>query len=304
MRRDDDCEWKMGYLRRGALIGAAVSVVACVGGAIAAAIWPHARPWLIGVSAAGAVGFIVAAFSRRYPYSKFSFRAAEHAKPAPPPDSPPFDRLHDLRSAGNIEAIKQLLDDLLEHDGHGVIAPEPVGYDESVRRAFTELVEPGGLMFNPPDHMQLRHTERVEVRLTRTLELTAELLEHLGGRGEPRLEEILTAPRMAVTLKGGGFQIEALSNDEEQSVLKDEITTWEFDIRAVKKGQQLLVMSVSLRIPMPGHLERKSVPVREAVIDVQVGVPALAWNFVSDYWQWFIGTGIAAAAVVVAVLYH
>ena len=159
-------------------------------------------------------------------------------------------------------------------------------------------------MFNPPDHMQLRHTERVEVRLARTLELTAELLEHLGGRGEPRLEEILTAPRMAVTLNGSGFQIEALSNDEEQSVLKDEITTWEFDIRAVKKGQQRLVMSVSLRIPMPCHLERKSVPVRESVIDVQVGVPALAWYFVSDYWQRFIGTGIAAAAVVVAVLYH
>ena len=267
----------MTYLRRVALIGAVVSVATCAGGAIAVAIWPHAWPWLTAIIAAGAIGFIVAVFSRRYRYPEIS-RSAGLTFTA---GSPPLQAAWVARPA----------------------VPQPIAYDESVRKAFTQLVKPGQLMFNPPDHMQLRHTERVEVRLTRTLELTAELLEHLGGRGEPRLEEILTAPRMAVTLNGDGFRITAFS-DEEQSVLKDEITSWEFDIRAVKKGQQHLVMSVSLRIPLSGYVEHKSVPVRESVIDVQVGVPALAWYFVSDYWQRFIGTGIAAAAVVVAVLYH
>lgn len=152
--------------------------------------------------------------------------------------------------------------------------------------------------------MQLAQTERVEVRLARTLALDTELLKHLRGTGEPQLEDIPTAPLMAVILKGDAFQITAYS-DEEQGVAQDGITTWEFDIRALKRGQQRLVMCVSLRIPVPGQpLEHKSIPVREATINVQVGAPALVGQFVARNWQWFIGTAIAIAAVVVAVLYH
>ena len=107
---------------------------------------------------------------------------------------------------------------------------------------------------------------------------------------------------MAVTLKGDGFRVTAYS-DEEQRVTQDEITTWEFDVQAVKRGQQRLVMSVSLRIPVPGQpLEHKSIPVREATINVYVGAPALVGHFVAANWQWFIGTAIAIAAVVVAVV--
>ena len=178
-----------------------------------------------------------------------------------------------------------------------------VAYDDLVRRAFAELVQPGRLLFNPPDRMRLGDTERVEVRLTRTLTLDAELLKDLRGHGEPQLEEIPTSPLMAVTLKGDGFQITPYS-DEEQSVTPEGITTWEFDIRALKRGQQRLVISVSLRIPVAGQpLERKSIPVREATIDVQVGAPALIAHFVSANWQWFVGTAIAIAAVLVAVLH-
>jgi hypothetical protein len=183
--------------------------------------------------------------------------------------------------------------------------PIPPGtYDDLVRGAFAELVKPGRLLFNPPDRMRLGQTERVEVRLTRTLELDAELLEQLRGRGKPQLEEIPAAPRMAVTLDGDGFRIKAYS-DEEQAVTQDGITIWEFDICGIKRGQQRLVIRVSLRIPVPGQsFECQSIPVRETTIDVQVGVPARVGHFVSSNWQWFIGTAIAVAAVVVTVLVH
>jgi hypothetical protein len=108
---------------------------------------------------------------------------------------------------------------------------------------------------------------------------------------------------MAVTLKGDGFQVTPYS-DEEQTVTPEGITTWEFDIRALKRGHQRLIISVSLRIPVAGQpMERKSIPVREATIDVQVGAPALIGHFVSANWQWFVGTAIAVAAVLVAVLH-
>jgi hypothetical protein len=178
-----------------------------------------------------------------------------------------------------------------------------VPYDTLVRSAFAETVHPGRLLFNPPDRMRLGQTERVEVRLARALTLDAELLEHLRGHGEPRLEEIPTAPLMAVTLKADGFRIEAYSN-EEQIVDREGITTWEFNICALKRGLQRLVICVSLRIPLEGRpFEYKSIPVREATIDVRVGKPALVGHFVTSNWQWFIGTAIAIAAVLVAVLH-
>lgn len=181
---------------------------------------------------------------------------------------------------------------------------QSVAYDELVRRAFAEMVQPGRLLFNPPGRMQLSQVERVEVRLARTLELDSELLQDLRGHGEPRLEKIPTAPLMAVTLKGDKFRIEALS-DEEQSVSQDRITSWEFDIRALERGRQRLVMCVSLRIPVPGEsAQHMSIPVREATIDVQVGMPALIGTFVAANWQWFVGTAIAIAAVIVTVLVH
>jgi hypothetical protein len=178
----------------------------------------------------------------------------------------------------------------------------PDVYDDLVRRVLAE--PPGRLLFNPPDRMQLGQTERVEVRVIRSLDLDAELLEGLRGHGEPRMEEIPTAPLMAVTLRGDGFRITSYS-DEEQGVSKDAPTKWEFDIRAEKRGQQRLVLSVSLQVLVPGWpSQRRSIPVREVTIDVQVGTPALVGHFVSANWQWFVGTAIAIAAVVVAALIH
>jgi hypothetical protein len=191
-----------------------------------------------------------------------------------------------------VQAISRMLD------------PRARVHDDWVRSALAELVHPGRLLFNPPDRMRLGETERVEVRLTRALELDAELFKELRGHGEPQLEEVLTAPLMAVTLTGDGFDITGHS-DEEQAVSPDGITTWEFDIRAAKRGQQRLFMSVSLRFPVPGlPLVHKSVPVRETTIHVQVGAPALVGLFVTGYWQWLVGTAIAVAAVVVAVIFH
>ncbi len=177
-------------------------------------------------------------------------------------------------------------------------------YDDLVRSAFADLVQPGRLLFNPPDQMQLGDTERVEGRLTRALHLDVELLENLRGHGESQMEDILTTPLMAVTLKGDGFKITPYS-DEEQRVAQDRVTSWEFDIRALKRGKQRLVICVGLRIPVPDEpFAHMSVPVREVTIDVHVGAAVFVGHFMSANWEWFIATAIAIAAVVVAVLYH
>jgi hypothetical protein len=176
--------------------------------------------------------------------------------------------------------------------------------EKLVRRVLADLVQPGRLLSNPPDRMRLGQTERVEVRLPRVLDLGAKLLEQLGGYGEPRLEEIETASRMAVTLTGDGFDITRHSQ-KEQAVSQDGVTAWEFDIRAVKRGQQRLFLSVSL-----GFRSRASpccaraCPVQVVTIHIEVGVPSLVGKFLSGYWQWLIGTAVAIVAVVVVVFFH
>jgi len=190
-------------------------------------------------------------FEPRPPRPDFSYESDFEDEPAHEPPlwfRPDFGDDAELRRAA-AEARRE-----------AVPGREAVNLQGVVHSAFTELVRPGRLLFNPPDRMKLGQTARVEVRLTRTLERDGELLEHLSGPGEPQVEEIPTAPLMAVTLKGDGFRVTAYS-DEEQRVTPDEITTWEFDVQALKRGQQRLVMSVSLRIPVPGQpLEHKSIP--------------------------------------------
>jgi PspAA-like protein len=182
----------------------------------------------------------------------------------------------------------------------GVLTPRP-GFEERLRHS---LGRPGRLMFNPPARMLLGETRRVEVRVAGALDIDEELMADLRGPGASRLEQIPTAPLMAVTLGGAGFTIESCS-DEEQSVAADAVTTWEYDIQARKRGEQRLIMSVRLRIPVRGRpAQRRSIPVREAVIDVQVRAPAVVGRFIAANWQWLTGTLIAVAAVVAAVLFH
>jgi hypothetical protein len=65
------------------------------------------------------------------------------------------------------------------------------------------------------------------------------------------------------------------------------------------------VIGVSLRIPIPASppsiAEHKSIPVREATVEVQVRAAAVV-QFASANWQWFVGTAIAIGGLVVGVI--
>jgi hypothetical protein len=252
-----------------------VFVMVVAGGTAAVAVWPHAWWWLVPLTAVIAI----------VPYAS---RLARNTLSSPPQQ----------------QEQKRL-------PASGPASPPPSeNYDDVVRWAVAELVQMGRLLFNPPKQMRLGQTKRVEVRVTRSLELDEELLKHLPGHDELEPETIQTAPKMAVTLKNvdDNFKIDPYS-DEEQDVYLDEITTWQFRIRALKPGQQLLVLSVSLRIPVQGKpVVHKSIPVFEARIDVQVTLPARVGLVISAAkWQWIIGTAVViviGVATVVATLYH
>jgi len=163
------------------------------------------------------------------------------------------------------------------------------------------VVTPGRLMFNPPDSMRLGTTERIEVRITRSpADLDDELRTNLVGRGHPQLRDVATSVSMEVTLRGSAFEVDVLSKPQ-QVVTDSDISTWEFDVRAVKRGMQSLQLCVNLRLLVDGQPDEwRSVPVMERTIDVQVSAPALVGTFIADNWQWLAGTGLGLAGVITA----
>jgi hypothetical protein len=155
-------------------------------------------------------------------------------------------------------------------------------------------------MWNPPESMPYQKTTRVEVRVARSAELDEELRTGLRGHGTPRLEDLATSPFMGVHLQGDGFRIDALS-EPDQPVEESGYAMWEFDVRPTSRGILTLQLCVSLRIPIEGRPdERRSVPVLERSVSVEVTTPVLIRRFMVANWQWIctsvVGLGGAIAA--------
>jgi hypothetical protein len=179
-------------------------------------------------------------------------------------------------------------------------APGGTDYDRRLREAIDGVVKRGRMVFNPPETMHLGAASRVEVRITRSTELDDVITSDLRGAAPPQLETIPTSVYMGVSLQGAGFDVAAFS-DEEQVVTDSDATTWEYEVVARKRGTQTLVLSVSLRIPVAGEPDRRrSVPVLERRIEVEVTKLELVGAFAKSNWQWIAGTVIGLAGAIAA----
>jgi hypothetical protein len=179
-------------------------------------------------------------------------------------------------------------------------APGGTDYDRRLREAIEGVVKSGRMAFNPPETMHLGEAVRVEVRITRSTELDDILTTDLRGAAPPQLESIPTSVYMGVSLQGAGFDVRAFS-DEEQVVTDSDATTWEYEVVARKRGPQTLVLSVGLRIPVAGEPDRRrSVPVLERRIEVQVTRLELVGAFAKNNWQWIVGTVVGLGGAITA----
>lgn len=149
---------------------------------------------------------------------------------------------------------------------------------------------PGRVLFNPPQEMKVGVKERVEVRITKTI--TEDLTVGLRGRGVPQIEEIKVGTLMKVRLMGDSFDMKALSH-EEQVVAGEGFTQWDWDVTPLKSGIQTLLLTVTVRIKIPGYGEEKiDYPVFERQIKVKVSPIYSTINFIKSYWQWIVSAMI------------
>ena len=173
-----------------------------------------------------------------------------------------------------------------------------MGEDDVVAVAVEERLRKlalGPILFNPPQEMTVGIRERVEVRISKSI--TDELTTGLRGRGEPQIEEIKVGTFMAARLTGDGFDVAALSH-EEQLVAAEGFTQWYWDAVPLKPGTRSLLLNVAIRIKLPSQdEERKDYPVFEKEIRVKVNLVYSTKNFLKSYWQWIVSTIIGSGVI-------
>lgn len=170
--------------------------------------------------------------------------------------------------------------------------PPTVTTPQEIARIIDEEIgklPTGTIVYNPPKEMTVGISERVEARISRE-EFHEELIQGLKGRGVPKVEDIEVGTAMKVRLIGDKFNILSLS-DEEQLVASSKYTQWAWDVIPLKAGSQVLHLSVTVIVPIPGHGDRQRTwPVIDKEINVKVNATHTMANWLGNNWQWFIST--------------
>jgi hypothetical protein len=178
--------------------------------------------------------------------------------------------------------------------------PEAEQLALAVSQAGDEL-ETGRILFNPPKRMSVGETERVEVRISQSID--KDLTRGLKGEGVPRTVRIKVGALMRVALTGNGFDIRPLNQHREQLVESSGFTEWAWDITALRGGHQTLVLAVSVRVPIPGPRDvHKDLRVLERRIRVGVNPVFSVTTWWQRNWKWTIGALLALLAGVPGLL--
>jgi hypothetical protein len=161
----------------------------------------------------------------------------------------------------------------------------------SIRAALADLRR-GRILFNPPERMKIGKREKVEVRISGSLEVSPEdLAKNLTGQGKIETEEIKVGSFMSVRLTGSAFEIVSVSH-EGQFVPEDGFAEWQWNVTPQKSGQQTLYLAATVRLKIPPFGEEvMDLPVFEKTIYVAVARIAAITQFLQNHWQW-IATAI------------
>jgi len=167
-----------------------------------------------------------------------------------------------------------------------VPTPKPTPSFQKIIEEELKKLSLGRILFNSPDVMKVGITERIEVRITQNI--TEDLTKGLKGRGVPVVEEIKVNTFMKVRLTGDNFDIQPRCH-EEQIVRPEGYTQWSWDVKPLKHGNQVLHLSVTRRIKIPGDGEEKwDYPVMDRDIYVKVNPTYTIMRFIESYWQWML----------------
>jgi hypothetical protein len=152
-------------------------------------------------------------------------------------------------------------------------------------------VQPGSILWNPPDRMKVGRTEAIEVRMGDATVVEAALREGLRGRGTPNIDRLELAPTMRVSLVSNAedFSIQEL-NSKDQYVRPGRVARWDFGVTPLRSGNRRLRLLASIRIKVEGKDEVVDLPSFEREVRVIVAPVRVVSRFFRKNWQWVAGT--------------
>jgi hypothetical protein len=171
-----------------------------------------------------------------------------------------------------------------ELDGAGAAAPNPE--PPAAGGPLESQLDRGVIVFNTPESLRVGDPERVVVRIA-TDELE-EIYEDFEGAGEVKEQPIPVSRVMRVTFLADAntFTVNSLSS-EDQLVLDQAFTQWEWVITPKRPGSHTLTIRASVLLVDPSHGEK---PIDRTVLTERVRVdinPAYSVReFASSNWQW------------------
>ena len=172
-----------------------------------------------------------------------------------------------------------------ELDGVGG-EPEPNPEPPAAGGPLESQLDRGVIVFNKPESLRVGDPERVVVRIA-TDELE-EIYEDFEGAGEVKEQPIPVSRVMRVTFLADAttFTVNSLSS-EDQLVLDQAFTQWEWVITPKRPGSHTLTIRASVLLVDPSHGEK---PIDRTVLTERVRVdinPAYSVReFASSNWQW------------------
>lgn len=175
--------------------------------------------------------------------------------------------------------------------------------DEAVRKALGLEVRLGAMGIEAPP-LKLGRNDIVRVVISRDA-LAQDVVTRLVVNSQVSSVEVLkTSAVMFVNLSGPMFDVTRLNPPDGEQLVAD-TAVWEFSVVPKASGTQSMTVSASMRIPIPEHGERTvSVPSLEMQFKVDVDRLYAGRSFVRRNWQWIGSSIVAAAAVVVSIIWH
>jgi hypothetical protein len=181
--------------------------------------------------------------------------------------------------------IKQMDEFQMESGASSVIFDD---FSISPKPSISSQWTSGTISFNTPERMKLGEKVRVLVKVGKGAQ--QQLLESAMSGDSVSADSLMVGDIMIVKLIGEAFNITA-HDDEEQGVMDEGYTQWEFDVTAKEDGVHELYVKAGIvyNVPSLGNT-RKFFPSYERKITIEVSALDQASGFISNHWEFLVST--------------
>jgi peptidoglycan-associated lipoprotein len=190
------------------------------------------------------------------------------------------------------ESLSTTTDEPRQSTPQALLTPEELS--KALEDELKKLA-PKQIIFNPSREMKAGVSQRVGVRISKTL--IEDLDTSLKKKRIPKIDKIDLGEPMKIDLTGNNFNITPISQ-EEQTTAQHEFTDWGWDVTPLKTGTQSLLLSATVRTDSPDlGTESKNYPLYIKAVKVKFNPAYSTINFIKSYWLWIVGIIIVSGMV-------